>query len=231
MSIFTVLIILHIAGGTIGLISGTIAAVVIKGKKTHLLNGKIFFYAMLVTALSALVISNLPGHHSIFLFAVGGFTLYMIFSGYRAVWLKRNFGKSMLALSWIDYAIAVFALVFGVFLIVLSIKGLLDGNMFGSVPGVFGFICLAYAYLDYKLLFKKVTVKQSWMANHISRMMGAMIASYTAFLVVNVQIQMQWILWIAPTFVGSIVIARFIKKYVPSKRKSTVVTGVKSSSY
>lgn len=142
MQLFKVLIILHVAGGTIGLISGTIAAAVIKGKKTHLLNGKIFFYAMLTASLSALVISNLPGHHSIFLFAVGGFTLYMIFSGYRAVWLKRNFGKSTQAFNWVDFAIGLFAFVFGVFLVILSIKGLLKGDAFGSVPGVFGLICL-----------------------------------------------------------------------------------------
>lgn len=32
---------------------------------------------MLTAAAAALVISNLPGHENIFLFAVGGFTFYM----------------------------------------------------------------------------------------------------------------------------------------------------------
>ncbi len=93
MQLYTILIILHVAGGTIGLISGTIAAAVVKGKKAHLLNGRIFFYAMLMTALSALIISNLPGHHNIFLFAVGGFTLYMISSGYRLSGLREILAK------------------------------------------------------------------------------------------------------------------------------------------
>lgn len=53
---------------------------------------------------------------------------------------------------------------------------------------------LGYAVLDSWLLFKKVTVKQSSMSNDITSMMGAMIAAYTAFLVVNVHIEMQWIL-------------------------------------
>ncbi len=74
MQLFTILIILHVAGGTIGLISGTIAAAVVKGKKAHLINA-IFFYAMLATAVSALIISNLPGHNT-FMLAVAGFTLY-----------------------------------------------------------------------------------------------------------------------------------------------------------
>lgn len=222
MQLYTILIILHVAGGTIGLISGTIAAAVVKGKKAHLLNGKIFFYAMLMTALSALIISNLPGHHNIFLFAVGGFTLYMISSGYRAVWLKRNFGKTLHSFGWLDYAVALFAAVFGVFLLLVSVKQLMAGTMFGIVPGVFGLICISYALLDYRLLSGKVTVKQSWMSNHITRMMGAMIASYTAFLVVNVHIQMQWILWLAPSAVGGMLISRFKKKYVRVKPVSII---------
>ena len=219
MTLFTVLIILHIAGGTVGLITGTLAAAVIKGKKVHLAAGKVFFYAMLTTSVSALVISNLPGHNSILLFAVGGFTLYMIMSGYRAVWLKRNYGKTIQSFTWVDYAIGLFALTFGVLLLILSINSIRGGSFFGIVPGVFGIICLGYALLDYNLLFNKVSVKQVWLSNHISRMMGAMIASYTAFLVVNVHISMQWILWVAPTVVGAVLIARFTKKYVP--RKST----------
>lgn len=222
MQLFTILIILHVAGGTIGLISGTIAAVVVKGKKAHLLNGKIFFYAMLMTAVSALIISNLPGHYNIFLFSVGGFTLYMILSGYRAVWLKRNYGKTTHSFNWIDYGIMLFAVVFGVWLLVLSFKNIVMHDMFGIVPGVFGLICLGYAVLDLRLLIKKVGVKQSWMSNHITRMMGAIIASYTAFLVVNVQIEMQWVLWVAPTVIGGMLISRFIKKYVRVKQVVSV---------
>ena len=87
---FKCLLILHIAGGTAGLISGTIASSVTKGNRTHKLSGKIFFWAMLLASLAALVLSNLTGHKNVFLFAVGGFTFYMICSGYRIVHLKRS---------------------------------------------------------------------------------------------------------------------------------------------
>lgn len=184
--LFNILLILHIAGGTIGLISGTIAAAVVKGRKAHTTNGKIFFFAMLTAAVSSLIISNMPSHINVFLFAVGGFTFYMICSGYRAVWLKRNFGKTMKSFSLIDYSLTLFAVAFGIFLITLSVKSVIQTDMFGIVPGIFGVICLSYAALDYRYLSGKVAVKLSWMSNHITRMMGAMIASYTAFLVVNV---------------------------------------------
>ena len=81
---------------------------------------------------------------------------------------------------------------------------------------------MSYVLLDIRILTGNSTVKQSWMYNHIVRMMGAMIASYTAFLVVNVQIDMQWILWLLPSIIGSIFITIFLKKYTRPKNNSYV---------
>lgn len=216
--IFPTLLILHIIGGGAGLVFGTIAAVVKKGSKPHLIAGIVFFWAMLTASLSALVLSWLPGHENLFLFAVGGFTLYMILSGYRIVILKRLLKTQGTRFSIIDYLITFFGLSFTIFLLTQSVKGLIHGNTFSIVPGVFGLICLSYVALDTKLLMGKTTVKTIWMYNHIVRMMGAMIASYTAFLVVNVQIEQQWILWLLPSVIGTIFITVFIKKYTLQKK-------------
>ena len=104
------LLILHIAGGTAGLISGTIASSVTKGNRTHKLSGKIFFWAMLLASVAALVLSNLPGHKNVFLFAVGGFTFYMICSGYRIVHLKRSTKQNIKLFAAVDYAIFLYGL-------------------------------------------------------------------------------------------------------------------------
>ncbi|MBW0178799.1 hypothetical protein [Sediminibacterium sp.] len=217
--LFSVLLMLHIAGGGTGLIAGTIAASVKKGSKPHLLSGIVFFWGMLTASLSALVLSRIPGHENLFLFAVGGFTLYMILTGYRIVILKRKFKTIPVKIPLTDYLITVFGLLFAIFLLIQSVKGLLNGYMFSIVPGVFGGICLSYVLLDAKLFMGRTTIKTSWMYSHIVRMMGAMIASYTAFLVVNVQIEMQWILWLLPSVIGSIFITQFIRKYVVSTQK------------
>lgn len=217
--LFAVLLILHIAGGGAGLIAGTIAASVKKGSKPHLLSGMVFFWGMLAASLSALALSWFPGHESLFLFAVGGFTLYMILTGYRIVVLKRRFRTAPVKIPSADYLITLFGLSFAVFLLIQSVKGLVNGNTFSIVPGVFGAICMSYVLLDIKIFMGKTTVKAAWMYNHIVRMMGAMIASYTAFLVVNVHIEMQWILWLLPSAIGSIFIAVFIRKYVVSPKK------------
>ena len=145
-SLFNILIVLHIVGGTIGLICGTIAAAVIKGKKAHLLNGKLFSIAMITASISALIISNLPDHKNIFLFAVGGFTFYMVTTGYRIVWLKRNTGKMEKPFAALDYGLSLFGLLFGLFLIFLSLKSVMVGEMFGIVPGVFGLVCKYFLF-------------------------------------------------------------------------------------
>lgn len=220
--LFTPILILHILGGSVGLITGTIAASVKKGSTAHLLSGKIFFWGMFIASFSALILSWLPGHESLFLFAVGGFTLYMIVSGYRIVLLKRKSKQQEQGFSTIDYLVTLFGFLFAVFLLIQSGKGLLHKNTFSIVPGVFGLICMSYVLLDIRILTGNSTVKQSWMYNHIVRMMGAMIASYTAFLVVNVQIDMQWILWMLPSIIGSIFITIFLKKYTRPKNNSYV---------
>lgn len=222
--LYNVLIVLHIAGGTLGLICGTVAAAVIKGKKMHILNGKIFSIGMITAAVSALIISNLPGHENIFLFAVGGFTFYMVTTGYRIVWLKRNNAARTKSFTVLDYALFVFGVCFSVFLLYMSVKGAVDGNMFSLVPGVFGLVCLNFARMDYQLFSGKETIKQFWITSHITRMMGALIASYTAFLVVNIQIDMQCILWLLPSAVGGFLIRIFLKKFTPKKSAKFVQT-------
>jgi len=217
--LFSILLILHIIGGGAGLITGTIAASVKKGSKPHLLSGMVFFWSMLVASVSALVMSCLPTHHNLFLFAVGGFSLYMILSGYRIVLLKRRFKTTPAKFPMADYLVTVFGFSFAAFLLLQSVRGVASGSIFSIVPGIFGLICLSYVLHDVKLFIGRTTIKASWMYNHIVRMMGAMIASYTAFLVVNVQINMQWILWLLPGVIGSIFITFFIRKYVVPTKK------------
>jgi uncharacterized membrane protein len=212
--LYLIFIIIHIVTGSIGLLSGTVAAIAAKGKSIHIKSGWIFFYSMLATAVSAMVISFLPNHNSIFLFAVGGFTFYMVVSGTRIVHIKKQLKTKTNPINIVDYAISVFGICFAMYLIFQGLKRLLINNTFGIVPLVFGIICLGFVVLDARILLGKATIKKAWIYNHITRMMGSLIASYTAFLVVNITIQQGWILWLLPTAIGSVFISYFIKKYV-----------------
>jgi uncharacterized membrane protein len=221
-TLFQTVLGLHIAGGFSGLLCGTISIAAKKGSKPHKIAGQIFFWGMLVASLAALILSNLPAHENIFLFAVGGFTLYMISSGYRIIFLKRIFKSNTPTFTILDFAISIFGFCFGLFLVYLAITNIFKGNNFGIVPGVFGLICMNYARMDFKMLFQKISLKEIWMPNHITRMMGAMIASYTAFLVVNVKMQPAWVLWLFPTLIGSGLITYYLRKFSPRKSAKSV---------
>ena len=218
ITFFNFLLILHIGGGAVGLITGTLAAGVKKGSKLHKLCGLAFFWGMLVASIAALILSNLPNHENIFLFAVGGFTLFMICSGYRIIHLKKRIKLTANPFTFLDSLIFLFGISFGSFLLLLGFNRIINGISFGVVPSVFGLISVGFAWQDYKVISRKAEIKQVWMRNHIIRMMGALIASFTAFLVVNFQIQPNWVLWLSPTLIGSILIVTFIRKYVPVKK-------------
>ncbi|TAD90904.1 MAG: hypothetical protein EAY75_04110 [Bacteroidetes bacterium] len=208
--LFRILLVLHVACGCTGLLSGTISAIAAKGGKLHKGSGKVFFYSMVATGITAIMISFLPGHQSLFLFAVGGFTLYMVLSGYRIVWLNRHRGALKRPALPLDWALAAFGLLFSLFLIAMAATRAAETRqMFALVPAVFGLICLMFSRADWRVLNGNVALQSIWLKHHLGRMIGALVASYTAFLVVNVHIEQSWILWLLPTAVGGLCIARF----------------------
>jgi uncharacterized membrane protein len=83
------LLILHILGGTIGLLSGTFAIVVTKGSRLHRASGNVFTIAMLTLASSALWLAILKSQHGNIIGSI--VTFYMI----TTAWLagrRRNIG-------------------------------------------------------------------------------------------------------------------------------------------
>jgi hypothetical protein len=60
---------------------------------------------------------------------------------------------------------------------------------------------------------KEKQSKIQWLYNHIGKMVGSYIATVTAFLVNNMHIGPMLVWWLGPTFIGTFVIAYFIKRY------------------
>ena len=87
-----------------------------------------------------------------------------------------------------------------------------------SVPvlAVFGVVLLGSSIGDL-LIFRKPALftagNKAWLLKHIGMMGGAYISTVTAFLVNNVHIQQQWLVWVAPTLVGSVLISRAIRNW------------------
>lgn len=188
--VFTIFLVLHIIGGTFSLLSGLGAVISKKGSLWHRRFGKVFFYAMLLTTLSALVMAALKT--GLFLFTIAVFSFYQTYMGYRAI---KN--KSMLANRY-DKIIWGVALINAVVMI----------TTLHPVLMVFGGIGLANTIrqlMHQRKLDGRPAPKGDWLQLHIGMMMGAFIATITAFVVVNAPdnlgTALSTLLWLAPTIV------------------------------
>ncbi|AWL09622.1 hypothetical protein G9H64_12215 [Aquirufa nivalisilvae] len=216
--VFFTLLCLHIAGGGLGLLVGTLILFLRKGDRNHRKLGLLFYWGMCLAGATSLVMAVL--HPNYFLFIVGIFTLYMNLSAKRYLRFKKNEQEAQV----IDYVISAFMLVFGVVFIAFGIYLLVQAKNFGIVFLVFGSIGLRFVRQDY--LFKKsgYSIKLAWLSQHIQRMMGTYIASLTAFLVVNSSIFPQFIpsfvFWLLPGIIVGPLIGRFVKKYTQKVKHS-----------
>lgn len=204
------MLVLHIAGGTVALLTGLGAMLTAKGDKLHRLFGKIYFWGMTAVFVGALFTAI--GHRRDFLLMVAFFSYYMTVRGYRILSQKKlHAGQKVAAWDW------AFAGVSGLFIFSLIGWGtwaLLNGNTMGIVGIVFGLIGSNSLFQDVKTFVKPPQQKMHWWYGHISSMGGSYISAVTAFVVVNIQLpQFQWTLWVLPGVIGGIIIGRTIRKY------------------
>jgi len=173
----TYLIYIHAILGSIAFIAGFIAILTKKGNNAHKKSGIIFYYSMLCSALSALVIAVLPKHENAFLFTVGIFSSYFIISGYRALQFKKPNPKVLA-----DKIIAIAMLLTGISMIVYPI---FTTGKLNTVLTIFGSVGIVFSIRDLFLLRNIKTLHKHWLKLHIGKMMGGYIAAVTAFVVVN----------------------------------------------
>ena len=126
---------IHAPLGGIALFAGGISLVVKKGDNAHRKSGKIFFFSMLLSAISAFVISVLPNHESPFLFSIGLFSSYFLISGLRSL----NYKKKEFQLS-VDRIIAYLIFLTGISMILYPIVLFSKLNIILTVFGVVGII-------------------------------------------------------------------------------------------
>jgi uncharacterized membrane protein len=77
---------IHIAGGTLALITGLGAMFSKKGSDPHRKFGKVYFWSMTAVFVGALIVAI--GHNRMFLLMVAFFSYYMTVRGYRMLYLK-----------------------------------------------------------------------------------------------------------------------------------------------
>ena len=206
---FTILLLIHIVSGSIGLITGTINLIRKKGDKPHKKIGIFFLSGMLINGVSGLLMSLI--HFNFFLFIVGVFSIYMVGTGQRYLSLKTKL--PIQKAFKIDWILSVGMFLFGVGFIIYGVLLLLSSNNFGIVLLVFGFISISMVYQDFKNYQGRNSNKNFWLLVHIQRMMGSYIAAMTAFIVVNNTILPGIVAWLLPTVIVTPLIFKWSRKY------------------
>ncbi len=193
LNISVFLLFFHIAGGVLALASAATAIFSEKGKRIHIKAGKTYFWSMLVIFVTAIPLAILASN--LFLFLISIFSFYLAFSGRR---FARN--RSGIA-ERIDYA-AVFLMLFAAIgMWVLGIFYFLEGNTQYIVLGLFGLLSLLIGFSDLSCFRSNAAKGKKRISKHLTNMLGGTIAVVTAVLVVNVDIEPEWIVWVLPSVV------------------------------
>lgn len=213
-----VFLFLHIIGGSIGLLTGCFNVFAKKGDRKHRIIGRLFFFSMLLTGFSSIILSTM--HPNYFLFMVGVFTLYMVGTGKRYIYSKMLNAKEKPKL--MDWVITITMLLAGVLFIGLGGLYLVKTQFFGFVFITFVFFGLLFVKQDFKN-YKGVSKLQNyWLIAHLQRMTGGFIAALTAFLVVNANYLPEqipgFIYWLLPTLIFTPLIVKWTRKYEVKKK-------------
>ena len=223
--LLTLTLYIHIAAGFLALVTGLVPMFAQKGGKVHIFWGKIYFWAMFMVALTALMRFQMQTR-LIFLAAIAIFSFYNTFTGVRLIQRKES-----LKPSWLDYFASILAMMCAFAMFYFAFFGYQKGDRFLSILFlVFGMAVFTMSLEDLRVFMGKKVIDDAgkpvpiryWFQNHISRMGGSYIATVTAFLVVNNPPYIPGlVVWIAPGVIGGTIIS-FVRRSYHKKYQKVV---------
>lgn len=218
---YTALLIAHIIFGTTSLLAGLAATLTKKGRKPHITSGIVFYWAMYGTTLCAVIMALIKWNP--FLLSIGIFATYLVFSGRQAIRYLRLREPYTPVLK--DKLPALVGFITASAMLAYPLTAYAAGHGWpASVLQVFGGILLLFSVRDYRTMRNPENFtprNTAWLPRHISAMGGAYISTVTAFLVVNVRFTPAWVVWLAPSAVGTVLISMSIAKLKVKTAKKT----------
>ena len=184
---------IHILAGIIALLAAAFAICSEKGKKIHITAGRAYYWGMAGIFLTALPMSIISSN--MFLFLIAFFSFYLAFAGRRFAQNRKGIASIV---DWIAVGLMIAA---GLGMWVLALFYSIENNSQYITLTVFGFIAIALGYTDYKTYKQQEATGKKRIARHLTNMLAGTIAIVTAVLVVNVDMEPQWLPWILPTVI------------------------------
>jgi uncharacterized membrane protein len=217
----------HVAAGTSAFVLAPLALITAKGGKAHRRWGKIYFWAMAVVAVTAMVMAIY--RPILFLALVAIFSFYSAFVGYRVLGQKAAYKGEKTATN-LDWFAAGFTFLASALLAFLgAAKPVLVQNL--VIPAmVFGGIGMWIAGSTVWAFTHRPKEKMFWWYAHLAGMLGSYIAAWTAFSVVTIGplLHGAWWIWVLPSAIGvpSIAMTRayYHKKFTPKPKSSAQAT-------
>ena len=194
---YNILLVIHISAGSVALLTAVIALVTAKGRRRHILAGRVYASAMTVIFLTALPLAILGS--SVFLLPIAVFSFYLVFAGWR---LARNRSGLPRPVDWSAVAaMGVTGLAMWGFGIALA----RDGDDQWVTMLFLGGIAVALSLVDARYYFRRSREQRppgsSRIGRHLTNMLAGTISTVTAVFVVNVDTDPAWLAWILPTVV------------------------------
>lgn len=171
---------IHIIAGVIGLVSGAVALSARKGAKLHRKGGMIFFYAMMIVAITGTVMGSLISEMAAVL--PGVLTFYLVLTSFLTV--RRRSQK----FRWIDLGAMLMGLTVGIASVWFGLEAL-GGVPSGTEGGLavtyfmFGVVALLAALGDIRMMLARGIQGTQRIARHLWRMCFALfLASISLFI-------------------------------------------------
>ncbi len=209
-----IMIYVHAFFGGLGLLSGLTAILVKKGSVPHKKMGKVFSISMIVSSLISIPIAWMPNHENIFLFLIGLFTIYLVVSGNQILTFKS---AKKLKANWTDKLISGSMLVVSFVMLIWGVLLLIFGKNAGYLFLFFSAFGFSLTIRDFRFYSSLLINRKLWLSNHIGKMIGAFIASVTAFFVAGMGFD-TIVAWMLPSVLGTVYIV-FWRRKVKGKRK------------
>lgn len=208
----------HAVSGGVALVVAPMAMLVTKGGDWHRRWGKLFFYAMAVVTITAIISGVVRPNILMALVAI--FSFHMVASGYRALYLKRlHQGQRPTTL---DLGLHGSAGLINGGLFLWGVSHLMLGHRDSTsiIFTVFGAIGLFMVWSQMRQFYKANHDKRDWFYAHMTGFLGGYVATVSAFSAVNLDmIKPTWLQWLWPTLVGAPMIALWIRYYRSSFEK------------